>query len=357
MKKMKNIYLTLTLISAIGMLSFFGCSKEKINSEKQQQTAQTQFEQKGIKAIKDFKQKVAYYRENPGYKSGETIQSDSVMFLLEGTINYSHAFMLDYYDDKLIDNLSLIVPKNGSGEVNMDMLVQKYVEMKAEISSVYYSSNFENKGLIAVDLSQTSQDDDEILLNVSVITGNRGVDPPPPIPGVSGPFEAGDNWWYGENAGKCYDTTTYSDAAQELKTAMSNYIYQYNQSHGIYTFFPVETHYFNGGNKKSLRRPNDVMDNHLDFYMYNAYDAYGISDDTLCVEYPEMNLYYQYLRYFLYTKMKDSLQSINNPCYHPAQVIDMEGIYKEEEEHYFHRGWFVFGLPWYYDEGEGPEEL
>lgn len=352
---MKKI-LTVCLFAGI-LIFVFSCSKERNKSENVQQPAQTQLEQKAIKAIKDFKEKVAYYRENPGYKSGETVIADSAMFLLEGTINYSHAFMMDSYDEELIENLTLIVPKTGSEEVDMVVLIQKYEEMKTEITTLYYNSNFENKGLVAVDLSETSQNDDEITFNVDVITGNRSNDPPPPDPGVSGPFEAGDNWWYGENAGKCYDTITDSDAAQELHVAMSNYIYQYNQSHGIYVFSPVQTHYFNGGNKNSLRRPNDVMDNHLDFYMYNAYDDYGISDDTLCVEWPEMNLYYQYLRYFLYTKMKDSLQSNNNPCYHPAQIIDMEGIYNEEEEHYYHRGWFVFGFPLYYDEGEGPEEL
>ena len=67
-----------------GMLMYvFSCSKEKNISENQQQPAQIQSEQQVIKAIKDFKQKVAYYRENPGYKSGEIISADSVLFLLE----------------------------------------------------------------------------------------------------------------------------------------------------------------------------------------------------------------------------------------------------------------------------------
>ncbi len=229
--------------------------------------------------------------------------------------------------------------------------------MKDDITTIYYNSNFENKGLVVVDLLETARDDDEITISVAVITGDRSNDPPPPDPQLGGPFEAGDNWWYGENEGKCYDTITTSDAAQELFAAMSQYIYDYNQSHGIATFFPVQTHYFMGGDKKALRRPNDVMDNHVDFYMYNAYDEYGISDDTLCVEYPEMNLYYSYLRYFLYTKMKDSLQAMNYYCYQPAQIINMQGYYDDNEERYLHEGLFVFGFPWYSDEGEGPEEL
>jgi hypothetical protein len=339
-----------------GMLMYvFSCSKEKNISENQQQPAQIQSEQQVIKAIKDFKQKVAYYRENPGYKSGEIISADSVLFLLEGTINYSHAFMTDSYAEELVENLTLTVPKTGSGEVDMDVLIQKYEEMKAEITTLYYNSNFENKGLVAVDLSETAHNEAGITLSVDVITGDRNNEPPPPGPGVDGPFEEGDNWWYGENEGKCYDTITTSDAAQQLSAAMSDYMYQYNQSHGIYMFHPVQVHEFKPTGY--LRRPNDVMDNHLDYYMYNAWEYIGISDDTLCVEWTEMNIYYQNLRYWLYNKMMDSLQSQNVWCYHPAQVISMLGTHTENYEHYYHLGYYLFGFPWFFDEGEGPEEL
>lgn len=351
---MKKI-VTFCLIA--GMLLFvFSCSKEKTKSENQPQPAQTQFEQQVFKAIKDFKQKVAYYHENQLYKSGETVSVDSSLFLLEGTINYSHAFMMDSYDEELIETLTLKVPKNGSGDVNMDVLIQKYEEMKAEITTVYHSSNFENKGLVAVDLSEAAQNNDEITFSIDVITGNRSNDPPPPGPGVSGPFEEGDNWWYGEDAGKCYDTTSYSDAAQELETAMSDYMYQYNTSHGISLFTSLVLHKFQGG-ESYLRRSGDVMNNHLDYYLYNAWENIGISDDTLCVEWPEMNIYFSYLKYWLYNKMMDSLQSQNNWSYHPAQVIYMVGEYNDNLGWYYHRGRFLFGHPWYSEEYEGPEEL
>jgi hypothetical protein len=101
----------------------------------------------------------------------------------------------------------------------------------------------------------------------------------------------------------------------------------------------------------------DVMNNHLDYYMYNAWESIGISDDTLCVEWPEMNIYYSYLKYWLYNKMMDSLISVNSWSYHPAQVINMIGEHNGLLGWYYHRGWFLFGHPWYSDEWEGPEEL
>ncbi|MCF8369572.1 MAG: hypothetical protein K9G76_11055 [Bacteroidales bacterium] len=347
-------FFSLGIISLV--LIVFACSKEKNISEDNQQPDQTHFEQQVfIKAIKDFKQKVANYEDNAMYKSGETVDAESAMLLLEGTINYSHAFITDLYDETLVEDLTLVVPKDGNGEVDMDVLIQKYLDMKADITAVYYASNFENKGLVVVDLTETEQSEDEITLNVGVVTGERGVDPPP-NPGVDGPFEAGDNWWYGEDEEKCYDTISVSDAAEELEDAMSDYMYDYNQSHGIYFIAPFQMHKFQGGDGY-LRRAGDTEDNHLDYYMYFADDAIGISDDTLCVEWPEMNIYFTYLKYWLYNKMTDSLNEENNWNYHPVSVIDMEGDYNDDYEWYYHRGYYLFGHPWYYEEGDGPEEL
>ncbi|MEZ5195771.1 MAG: hypothetical protein R2764_05065 [Bacteroidales bacterium] len=356
--KFKRLIFSISGILLVGTLLFvFSCSKEEMKSENQKQPIQSGFDpQEFIKTIKDFKQKVATYEENSMYKSGESVSTDSALLLLEGTINYSHAFTTDSYKEDLIENLTLVVPKTGNGDVDMDVLIQKYLDMKADITTVYYASSFENKGLVAVDLTETAQDEDEITYNVDVITGDRNNEPPPGGFGVDGPFEEGDNWWYGENEGKCYDTISVSDAAEELEDAMSDYMYDYNQSHGIYFTAPFQMHKFQGGDPY-IKRPGDTEDNHCDYYMYNAWESIGISDDTLCVEWPEMNLYFQYLKYWLYNKMKDSLNTANNWNYHPASVIDMDGDYSSGIGSYYHRGYYLFGHPYYYDEGEGPEEL
>ena len=214
----KSLYLIPGILIAGTLLFLLSCSKQENKNQKQNQPARTTFKQRLlIKAIKDFKQKVADYEENSMYKSGETVPDDSAILLLEGTINYSHAFITDYYKEELVENLTLVVPKTGNGDVDMDVLIQKYLDMKADITTVYYASNFENKGLVAVDLTETAQDEDEITYSVDVITGDRNNDPPPGGFEVDGPFEEGDNWWYGENEGKCYDTITVSHAAEQLE--------------------------------------------------------------------------------------------------------------------------------------------
>ncbi len=65
----KTIHLIAGILVAGTILFVFSCSKEEIKNENNNQPAQTTFGQKVFKAIKDFKQKVAYYEENSMYKS------------------------------------------------------------------------------------------------------------------------------------------------------------------------------------------------------------------------------------------------------------------------------------------------
>jgi hypothetical protein len=270
-------------------------------------------------------------------------------------MNYSHAFSTDYYDEVLKENTTLIVPKTSSGEVDMDVLVQKYNEMKSDITTNYQNSSFENKGLVIVDLTETSQTSNEITLDVAMFTGERSDDPP--TEGIGGPFGTGDDWWYGEDVGTCDGTIQYSDAAQELSAEMAKYIYYYNLNHGYVSFSSVQTVYREGGGS-NVRRPTDPNppDNYIDYYLYNADDDYGtITNGVLCVENNEMNLYYSYLDYLLYTKIPDDLGANS---YRPIQIIDMQGDEDPlNDEHYYHYGWFQMGIPINTEDGEGPEEL
>ncbi|MBN2174152.1 MAG: hypothetical protein JW731_08475 [Bacteroidales bacterium] len=281
----RTIYFITSGILISILLLGISCSKEDIKSDDQNQTDKSNRGQQFTKAIKDFKQKVAHYQEKPAYKSGETVNADSALLLLEGTINYSHAFTMDYYDETRVEDLTLVLPKNGNGEVDMEVLVQKYLEMKADITTVYYNSNFENKGLVLVDLSETTQNGDEITINVGVITGDRN-NQLPPGPGISGPFEEGDDWWYGENVGTCDGSITFSDAAHEISGEMAKYIHFYNLEHGIAYFWLLTTLDLQGGDDY-IRRPGDPspQDNFYDYYLFNADSIYGPNaDDLLCLE-------------------------------------------------------------------------
>ncbi|MEZ5197826.1 MAG: hypothetical protein R2764_15995 [Bacteroidales bacterium] len=95
---MKRNILILSIVAG-AIIIVFSCSKEMSNNfdtgtSKNNQL--TEYEIQVNKSIKDFKQKMAYCRENPHLKSGETIPADSAVWLLEATINFSHAFPNEY---------------------------------------------------------------------------------------------------------------------------------------------------------------------------------------------------------------------------------------------------------------------
>jgi hypothetical protein len=221
--------------------------------------------------------------------------------------------------------------------------------MKASISQVYYSKAIDNKGLVLVNLEDISFKSDEVTIEVVAVTGER-TEGTPDDWGIDGPFEEGDDWWYGEFAGKCDDPTFFSDAANQLKEAMNIYI---PDPGGSYTFITYETVSRKGGDL-NVRRSNDPdpVDNYFDYYLFSAMDSIQpfTEDSVLCLTSGEMNIYFNYLKYLLYIKIPDDE---NFPSDVEIQSVDlMEGLYEgasEENTHYFHQGTFNFGQKLYRD--------
>ncbi|NOX45490.1 MAG: hypothetical protein GXO89_00750, partial [Chlorobi bacterium] len=299
--------------------------------------------------IKNFKQKVAYYRKNPTLKSDESLPADSVLWYLEATINYSHAFPNEYYAEMESTELVLTVPVDNSGEVDMAVLIQKYDEMKASITTVYNNSGFDNKGLVLVDILGSSQISGEITLEVEAVVGNKGIDPGP------GPFVVGDDWWYGEFFGHCYPHTLDSDAAQKLALAMNSYITTQNTGF----FFTNATNVTHKGG--DFRRDGDPepLDNIYDFYLYSTSTENGtITDENgvLCLNYNEMNVYYDLLNQLVYTKIPEAEMP---PGYKIEKIMWMLGDKEDVEPytHYYNKGKFKYGYPIAYLNGESPVDL
>ncbi|MEZ5081865.1 MAG: hypothetical protein R2750_00165 [Bacteroidales bacterium] len=100
--------------------------------------------------------------------------------------------------------------------------------------------------------------------------------------------------------------------------------------------------------------PNNVYD----YYMYSSSTEYGtVTDQILCLEWQEMNAYYNYLKYLLFDLIPDEEMPAG---YCIEAILNMEGTFEpiqNEYYHYFHTGTYKYGFPIGYDEGEGPEEL
>jgi hypothetical protein len=109
----------------------------------------------------------------------QVVSPDSALWLLEATINFTHAFPNEFYTEHEVEDLTLVIPKTADGMIDMAVLTQKYDEMKSDITTVYYGSSFTDKGLVLVDLEEDSQTETELILSVQTATGERGVDPGP----------------------------------------------------------------------------------------------------------------------------------------------------------------------------------
>ena len=353
-----NRKLKILSIIAGAMIIAFSCSKETVNNENTVNNNKPQlseFDKQVNKAINSFKQKMAYYRENPQLKSGESVPADSALWYLESTINYSHAFPNEYYYKFEVDTSYLTVPVNTDGTVDMAILTQKYDEMKTNVADDYHNSTFSEKGLSYVNITEVSQTNNELNLMVESGTGDKDGDPK--NIGPDGPFGDGDDWWYGEDKGHC-DWDWVSDAAKQLKIAMNNDIPDPN---GNYFFIGLTTKYKRGGDL-NIRRLNDPdpPDNTYDYYLYSSQTDIEPFDEetTLCLDPVEMNTYFQYLRYLLYTKIPDEELPEG---YKIESVVEMKGWWEDigdDDTHYYHEGTFQFGLQvGFGSPDEGPEEL
>ncbi|MCF8369376.1 MAG: hypothetical protein K9G76_10070 [Bacteroidales bacterium] len=357
---MKKIILIISILVAT-IAIVWSCSKEETNNQAANKVELTPYEMQVNQRIKDFKQKIALYKENPGYKSGEVVSAEDALWLLEATINFSHTFPNEYYDEMQSEDLNLVVPKNANGGVDMDDLTQKYTEMKQAITDVYYNSTYEDKGLVLVDISEVSQSAGEITLNVETVTGEKGNEPPPD-PGINGPFEEGDDWWYGENVGYCYEPYTVNDDA-------ANRLYQealglIPDPSGNYYFINEFSFSIFGGEPDLLR--DTSPDNYLDYWLYYSIEGSSIpfdEDEVLCLEYTEMNAYYTYLNGLMFDYLPNTYlpnkYNLNGYSVESLTLLEDEKLVNgiEETTKYFHKASFVYGLKIFYGEGDGPSEL
>ena len=150
----------------------------------------------------------------------------------------------------------------------------------------YYNSGFDEKGLYLVTLEISNETETEVSFLVKTITGN--------LDGESTSTPIFDDWWYGGDEGGCEDNSAInSDAAQELKNAYP----QAELTEEYILVGPIQKTLTGG--EPWLRRPNDVLDNEYDYYIFCvSEDIEGFDYDTDCrLTTEEMAQYYQYLDY------------------------------------------------------------
>jgi hypothetical protein len=194
---MKKIYVTLTLISAIGMLLFFGCSKEVEQKDTEQKKVFQPSEQDLIieGKILAFKQKLDYVRENPNLKSGEDMTIDEGVYYIEALSNYTYGNASTPFTDYIVKSFDIILSVDN-GLVNLSELQMTYDVMIETMSENYAQIPVNEKHMVVNDVSVKDTNTGSITLGITTGFG---------IEGTTGNnlFGPTDYWYWGWDLGKC----------------------------------------------------------------------------------------------------------------------------------------------------------
>ena len=242
----------------------------------------------------------------------------------------------------------------GNQRVSMTALAAKYEQMIDEVRQVYHASGFAQKGLALINLQKATTTSESISFTVNVVTGEK-TDNIPPQPVIEGPFGDEDYWWYGEMTGRCNEFLGNSDAAQKLMMAMNASLP--DPTGNFYIINPVFKE--RRGGYSNVRRPNDPLDNHFDYYLFYASEAVGTVD--LCLERNTMNLYFNQLRYLGLEKIKqdENLGSMYSLISITDMLGDKEEVFLSGSSiwTYYHESTFQYGIKVHYMDGGQASEL
>lgn len=355
---MKKIIRLLSLIFAVTIFVIYSCTKEN-NTSNEKPGQQSNLSANDIKVnnlINGFKKKMAYYREHPELKSGENLPADSALWYLEATINYSHGFPNEYYEEFHTDSLTLTVLKNSDGEVDLTELTQKYDQMKADVATAYNASAYTEKGLALVDIEEVSETDNEIVLSVKSTTGKINPDPDTTKYNYIG------DWYYGENQGYCDGSGGEADASEQFEKTIMNLIYKYGKEDSFFTdIIDVEV---KGGDPDFLVNSSVEPNNHLDYYLYYSVEGTAIpwNEDMLCIPDADMHAYNDLIYDLLFDFLPNDYLPANNGgqkyyIMSYTEFKDGKGALTPPKYEYFHYGKFKYGYDTEYSAGNNPTEI
>ena len=213
----------------------------------------------------------------------------------------------------------------------------------------YYNSGYEEKGLYDVNLEKSDENNDEVTFSVETVTGNKGIDP--------WPFSPDDHWWYGEDEGGCAgNNATSSDAAHELTAAYLTYDLTECMAIAGPCFVEVI------GGEEWLRRPNDPMDNHYDYYIFCVKDNVEPFnyDDDLCLMAEKMPTYYWFLDYVIQDLAREYGNIPENDVFINFNYNEGYSVYNSTPPvytKYIHHFELMYGLPFEKPNCDPPIEL
>jgi hypothetical protein len=368
--QMKKLYLTFTMISAIGLQVFFGCSKEAGENPGNQETVfqpsekDLQIESK----ILAFKQKVEFARQNPNLKSGDDLTIEDAVWNVEALANYTYADASTGFDDYISETSEIEVPLTN-GLVSITDAGTAYNQIIDTLTEQYNQIPGQDKHLVMADVMLKETDGQSATFDVTAGfakgTGSSGFSP----------FNINDHWKYGLGL---YNMGGYCDGpyegTQKDKDAAEKIQYKINWRIAIplghQYFIDIKEVYVDGleglifldpysPNQTSceccdLVNPNDltVNDNMYDHYMFRSYSGYPNHHE--CLSPSEMNFYLNSMEYIIYNIIYQCFPTeLDGKIFSSSNIIGNYLI--NYNTTYFHEAYIYYGTS--VGSGITPQEL
>jgi hypothetical protein len=209
MKKFTTIALIALLATGILFLTY--CSKEyavdpAVNQNECEQMAEADFAV--MNKLVAFRDKVQYFRENPGYKSGEMLTPEDAVWNLETLFNATYGFPDEQYGRTKSDTVVLYIDINSIGDILLDDVVAMYDDLIALVTQYYYNSGYDQKGFLLLHLTQGDISYGQMEIELRAVTGEKS-------DGWQ-PFSDDDSWWFCEHMGDCNWNNPGIDAADTI---------------------------------------------------------------------------------------------------------------------------------------------
>ena len=290
MRKRRSLLIVVMVIAATAATLFVGCKKEKDEAVTNVDRSEAQAVLDRIEAFQTLRDAV-----NSGAKAEGSMTVEEMRQALDLVSNYEHSEHMTYCENTVLETLHVARPTvDGEGCVSNADVVATYNAFETALEKCMLGVN---DGMNVPSYFSIVMPNGEAKDGSDInVVFSRGVPANDSLVAYPGPFGEDDDWYWGENRGKCYDDCCYGvDAADQLSLVfkfdntppvpgsilvLANVEYVEYISHDVdYTL----------GNPFVLfvdPNPQSCSD-----YWIFAYEVYNGSNGVPCIDHDEMNCY------------------------------------------------------------------
>jgi hypothetical protein len=283
MKTKHIIFSLLAVLAFAAVLTISGCKKDNVSESIPKNTEISQEEMEASKAmtahILAFKERMAYFKQNPELKSGIYYTPTQAVIEVEAALSFTYCYCNVETNEQEYTTTNLIMPLEN-GEISESDLSIFQEDVIDEIQAHMAALTYPNKRLMVVDLEYLGDDGNgDALVGITSLVGNQQAG-----------FLHADEWWYGNNAGTCNGHYAPEDAASQLQQRVIDTLLPAPPVSGRWYF----TNTISEGYEALNYDPITTIDNYCDyplFYAINTPPVLTIEYEEKCLSGYEMNFY------------------------------------------------------------------